>query len=374
MNDLIRRGMKSEVLSFDYVEFAVANAKQAAFFYQKAFGFQCIAYRGPETGLKDYVSYVLKQGEIIFLLTSSLRPDTQLNQRVSLHGDGIRSLALQVSDVEAAFSHAVKNGAISIEEPKIISDDYGSISIASIQTYGDTIHTFIDRSDYRSELMPGFIHLKNTTSQDFNAGLVKIDHCVANVPRGEMDQWVDFYRSILNFRVLLSFDDRDISTEYSALKSKVVANQSASVKLPINESAPGKHQSQIDEFIDYYQGSGVQHIAMTTNNIVKTIADLRQRGVEFLEIPDAYYLDFAERFQDIDEDIEDLKKMQILVDHDEKGYLLQTFTKPLGDRPTLFFEIIQRKGANSFGKGNFKALFESVEREQAKRGNLKLAS
>ena len=360
----------------DHIEFYVGNAKQAACFYESAFGFELIAYAGPETGVRDRASYVLKQGKIRLVLTTSLKPDSDISEHVRKHGDGVKVLALWVDDATSAFNETVSRGATPVSPPQYFQDGDGEIVMSSIKTYGDTIHTFVERHNYQGVFLP---HYQARSSASFstgvpsdksNVGLQYIDHCVGNVPLGEMNKWVKFYEDVMGFKLLLTFDDNDISTEYSALMSKVVSNGNGFIKFPINEPAAGKRKSQIDEYLDFYDGAGVQHIAVATNDILHTVSELRKRGVEFLHVPETYYDDLLARVGAIDEDIKALKDLNILVDRDEEGYLLQIFTKPVEDRPTLFFEIIQRKGATSFGKGNFKALFEAIEREQARRGNL----
>ena len=354
----------------DYVEFYVGNAKQAALFYQAAFGFQPLAYAGLETELRTQTSYVLRQGKIRFVLTSALSPDSVVAEHVKRHGDGVRDLALWVDDARSAFAETTKRGAVPVMEPTVFEDEHGKVVKASIRTYGDTIHTFVERKDYHGIFLPGFEAWTNRDFRVANVGLQYVDHCVGNVELGEMNTWADFYSDVMGFRNLLTFDDKDISTEYSALMSKVMANGNDRIKFPINEPAEGKKKSQIEEYLDFYGGPGVQHVAMATNNIIETVSALRNRGIEFLHIPDDYYDTLNDRVGEIDEDLVPLRELGILVDRDDEGYLLQIFTKPVQDRPTVFYEIIQRKGARSFGKGNFKALFESIEREQARRGNL----
>lgn len=353
----------------DYIEFYVGNAKQAALYYQHAFGFELKAYAGPETGIRDKVSYVLQQGKIRFVLTSSLHPESAVAEHVRIHGDGVKVLALWVDDAEKSWKETTSRGAKSAAEPQTLRDEFGVVKTASIHTYGDTIHTFVERKDYQGAFLPGYIP-KQSEMQVNPIGLQYVDHCVGNVGWGEMNTWVDFYEKVMGFSLLITFDDKDISTDYTALMSKVVSNGNGYIKFPINEPAEGKKKSQIEEYLDYYKGAGVQHIAIATNDIVHTVSELRKRGVEFLYVPDNYYEDLLDRVGHIDEDLQPLKDLNILVDRDEEGYLLQIFTKPILDRPTLFFEIIQRKGAKSFGKGNFKALFEAIEREQELRGNL----
>jgi 4-hydroxyphenylpyruvate dioxygenase len=357
-------------IDWDYLEFYVGNAKQAAYFYMTAFGFDQVAYAGPETGVKGRASYVLVQNNLRFVLTSSLQPDDEIAKHVERHGDGVKDIAILVTDARAAHAMAVAGGARSILEPTVVRDDSGEIVKAAIATYGDTIHTFIQRNDYNGVFLPGYIAQYRRTTGAARPELQLIDHCVGNVGWGEMDTWVDFYGRVFGFSQLASFDDKDISTEYTALKSKVMTDPRHRVKFPINEPAHGKKKSQIEEYLDFYHGSGVQHVAIRTNDIVATIRALAANGVEFLDTPDSYYDMLAERVGAIDEDIAILKELRILVDRDDLGYMLQIFTKPLQDRPTVFFEIIQRKGSLSFGKGNFKALFVSIEKEQEKRGTL----
>jgi len=353
----------------DHIEFYVSNAKQAAYYYQAAFGFELVAYAGLETGMKDKCSYVLQQDKIRFVLSSSLVADNNIAEHVRVHGDGVKVLALWVDDATAAFNETVQRGATPHTQPHTLSDEHGSVVISAICTYGDTIHKFVERKNYTGAFLPGYAARKSffeTTS----VGLKYIDHCVGNVGWGEMDKWVNFYEKVMGFELLVTFDDKDISTEYTALMSKVVSNGNGYVKFPINEPAEGRKKSQIEEYLDFYNGAGVQHIAIATNNIIETVAELRKRGVDFLYVPDNYYQDLLARVGNIEEEVAALQALNILVDRDEEGYLLQIFTKPVQDRPTVFFEIIQRKGAKSFGKGNFKALFEAIEREQALRGTL----
>jgi 4-hydroxyphenylpyruvate dioxygenase len=353
----------------DHIEFYVGNAKQSAYFYQYAFGFELVAYSGPETGVRDRASYVLQQNKIRLVLTTSLLPDSEISEHVKKHGDGVKVLALWVDDAEKSFNETVKRGAKPAQEPFTIKDENGEVKMASICTYGETIHTFVERKNYNGPFLPGF-KKANSFFEVKPVGFLHVDHCVGNVGWGEMNQWVKFYEDVMGFKLLLTFDDKDISTEYSALMSKVVSNGNGYIKFPINEPAEGKKKSQIEEYLDFYHSPGVQHIAIATHNIIETVGEMRRRGVQFLVVPEVYYDDVLDRVGHIDEDLEALKKLNILIDRDEEGYLLQIFTKPVEDRPTLFFEIIQRKGAQSFGKGNFKALFESIEREQALRGNL----
>ena len=353
----------------DHLEFYVGNAKQSAMYYQACFGFEWVAYAGPETGVRDRVSYVLQQDKIRIVLTSSLQPDTEIARHVALHGDGVKVLALWVDDAEAAYYTALKRGAESAFAPKTLRDEHGEVVLSAIHTYGETIHTFVERSDYRGAFMPGFEARKSVYPAQ-PVGLKFVDHCVGNVELGGMNKWVKFYQDVMGFKLLITFDDKDISTEYTALMSKVVSNGNGYVKFPINEPAKGLKKSQIEEYLDFYKGAGVQHIAVATDNIIHTVDMLRKNGVDFLYVPETYYEDVPTRVGKIDENLDDLRRLNILVDRDEDGYLLQIFTKPIQDRPTVFFEIIQRKGAKSFGKGNFKALFESIEREQALRGTL----
>ncbi len=357
------------ILGTDHIELYVGNAKQSAFFYEKTFGFEIIAYLGPETGYRDRSSYVLKQGKIRLVLTASLHPNTEIAHHVAKHGDGVKVLALTVSDVTDAYFQTVSRGAEPILPPTEYTDGNGVVMMASIKTYGETIHTLVERKNYKGLFLPGYVS-KKSTSFNGTAGLQYVDHCVGNVELGEMNRWVKFYEEVMGFKLLMTFDDKDISTEYTALMSKVVSNGNGFIKFPINEPAAGLKKSQVEEYLDFYQGAGVQHIAVATNDILFTVSELRKRGVEFLYVPDTYYETLFERVGNISEDIDQLKKLNILVDRDEEVYLLQIFTKPVEDRPTLFFEIIQRKGAQSFGKGNFQALFEALEREQELRGNL----
>lgn len=357
------------LLGTDHIEFYVGNAKQAAYFYQSAFGFELVAYAGPETGVRDRASYVLQQNKLRFVLTTSMDADSEISQHCRIHGDGVKVLALWVEDAAKSYEETVARGGVSVYPPKSIKDENGEIITASIKTYGDTIHTFVERKNYTGVFMPGFKPMKSPMKTN-SVGLKYVDHCVGNVELGKMDEWVGFYEKVMGFSLLATFDDKDISTEYTALMSKVVTNGNGYVKFPLNEPADGKKKSQIEEYLDFYRGPGVQHIAIATDNIIETVTELRNRGVEFLYVPDNYYEDVLDRVGTIQEEFEPLRKLNILIDRDEEGYLLQIFTKPLEDRPTLFFEIIQRRGAKSFGKGNFKALFESIEREQELRGNL----
>jgi 4-hydroxyphenylpyruvate dioxygenase len=353
----------------DYVEFLVGNAKQAAHYYRTTFGYQLVAYRGPETGERATCSYVLQQNKIRLILTSAFDPDHWINQHVRLHGDGVKDIALWVDDAREAFRLAVERGAKVWREPQVHEDAHGRVITASFCTYGDTVHTLVERSDYTGVFMPGY---EPRTSELITepVGIQYVDHCVGNVELGKMNVWCKFYEDVMGFRNLISFDDSDISTEYTSLMSKVVASGNDRIKFPINEPAAGKKRSQIDEYLDFYRGAGVQHLALATDDIIRTVTELKTRGVEFLRVPTTYYDTLLDRVGHIDEDLEPLKELGILVDRDDEGYLLQIFTKPVQDRPTVFYEIIQRKGARSFGKGNFKALFEAIEREQGLRGNL----
>jgi 4-hydroxyphenylpyruvate dioxygenase len=353
----------------DHIEFYVGNAKQAALYYQHCFGFELIAYAGPETGVRDKSSYVLKQEKIRLVLTTALNSNSEIAQHVAKHGDGVKVLALWVDDATKSFHETTVRGAEPAHAPKTVKDEYGEVVMASIKTYGETIHTFVERKNYTGPFLPGYRPVKNNLKVS-PIGLKYIDHCVGNVELGKMNTWVDFYEKVMGFKLLITFDDSDISTEYSALMSKVVSNGNGYIKFPINEPADGKKKSQIEEYLDFYNGPGVQHIAIATDDIIHTVSELRKRGVEFLYVPETYYEDVLDRVGTINEDFKELKKQNILIDRDEEGYLLQIFTKPIQDRPTVFFEIIERNGAKSFGKGNFKALFESIEREQALRGNL----
>jgi 4-hydroxyphenylpyruvate dioxygenase len=353
----------------DYVEFYVGNAKQAAYYYKTAFGFQSVAYAGPETGMKDKASYVVQQEKLTFVFTTALKTCDSIAGHVHLHGDGIKVLALRVDDATSAWKETTKRGGKSYQEPTRITDTFGEVVTSGIYTYGETVHLFVERKNYKGPFLPGYRQWK-TLYNPLPAGLKYVDHCVGNVGWNQMEPWVKFYEGVMGFRNILTFDDSDISTEYSALMSKVMSNGNGYVKFPINEPAEGKKKSQIEEYLEFYNGEGVQHVALATNDIVETVTQLQDRGVEFLQVPASYYEDLLERVGKIDEELTPLKQLGILVDRDDEGYLLQIFTKPVEDRPTLFFEIIQRKGAKSFGKGNFKALFEAIEREQAARGNL----
>jgi 4-hydroxyphenylpyruvate dioxygenase len=353
----------------DYIEFYVGNAKQAAHFYKTAFGFQSLAYAGPETGVRDRVSYVLQQDKIRIMLTTPLHSDHPISEHIKKHGDGVKALAIWVDDAYDAFEQTTKRGAVAYQQPQTFTDENGEVRTSGIALYGETVHLFIERKNYHGAFLPGYKEWKS----DYNpepTGLLYVDHCVGNVGWHKMNEWVSFYEDVMGFRNILTFDDKMISTEYSALMSKVMSNGNGYVKFPINEPAEGKRKSQIEEYLEFYEGEGVQHMALATHNIVATVTALKNRGVEFLTVPTTYYDDLLDRVGHIDEDLEPLKKLGILVDRDDEGYLLQIFTKPVEDRPTVFFEIIQRKGARSFGAGNFKALFEAIEREQELRGNL----
>lgn len=354
----------------DFVEFYVGNAKQAAHYYMSAFGFGAVAYAGPETGVKDKVSYVLRQNKLTFVLTTALRSKNEIADHVYVHGDGVKTLALRVDDATDAWKQTTGRRAKSFLEPQRLKDETGEVVLSGIHTYGETVHLFVERKNYAGAFLPGFKIWENKAFAPESTGLLYVDHCVGNVGWNGMNKWVKFYEEVMGFKNILTFDDNDISTEYSALMSKVMSNGNGYVKFPINEPAEGKKKSQVEEYLEFYNGEGVQHVALATNDIVHTVTELKSRGVEFLEVPTTYYDDLLDRVGKIDEDIEPLKALGILVDRDEEGYLLQLFSKPVQDRPTLFFEIIQRKGARSFGKGNFKALFEAIEREQAARGNL----
>ena len=353
----------------DHIEFYVGNARQSAYFYRAAFGMSLVAYAGPETGRRDRASYVLQQGKIRFVLTTALRPDSEIAAHVQKHGDGVRAIALWVDDARSAWEETTKRGARSVQEPTVTEDADGRVVTASIAAYGDTIHTFVERKDYRGVFLPGY----QATPPDEAArpvGLLHVDHIVGNVGWGAMNEWVDFYAKVMGFSLYQHFDDKDISTEYSALMSKVMANGNGYVKFPINEPAEGRRKSQIEEYLDFYGGPGVQHMALATHDILTTVTKMQKQGVSFLAVPHSYYAELQNRVGKIDEPLEELERVGILVDRDDEGYMLQIFTRPVEDRPTVFFEIIQRKGSRSFGKGNFKALFEAIEREQALRGNL----
>jgi 4-hydroxyphenylpyruvate dioxygenase len=357
----------------DHVRFFVGNARQSAYFYRNAFGFDVIAYAGLETKIKHEAGYVLRQGNITFVLASPLGPDHPEAQRVVQHGDGVQDIALEVDDVRTAYETATSRGAVGVVEPKALEDEFGVYEYATIRTYGDTTHSFVNRDRYRGVFAPGYLPLgpERYNPQSFqHTGLKAIDHIVGNVEEGKMDEWVRYYEKVMGFTQLISFDDKDISTEYSALMSKVVQGGGGRIKFPINEPARSKRRSQIEEYLNFYHGPGVQHIALATGDIIETVRALRQNDVSFLRVPQSYYDVLTDRVGKIDEDVRELAELGILVDRDDEGYMLQIFTKPVEDRPTLFFEIIQRRGSRSFGKGNFKALFEAIEREQELRGTL----
>ncbi|HET8753938.1 MAG TPA: 4-hydroxyphenylpyruvate dioxygenase [Salinimicrobium sp.] len=357
------------LLGTDFVELYVGNAKQAAYYYQKAWGFQPVAYSGLETGNKDKVSYVLQQGKIRLVLTSPIQPGGDINRHIDKHGDGVKVVALWVDDARKSYEETTKRGAKSYVEPYELKDADGHVVISGIHTYGETVHLFIERKNYSGAFLPGYKAYKSSIPTE-PVGLKYIDHMVGNVGWNEMNKWCEFYAKVMGFAQMVSFDDKDISTDYTALMSKVMSNGNGRIKFPINEPAEGKKKSQIEEYIDFYHDAGVQHIAVATDNIIETVTQLQRNGVEFLTVPETYYEDLLDRVGEIDEDLEPLKRLGVLVDRDDEGYLLQIFTKPVLDRPTMFFEIIQRKGAQSFGKGNFKALFEAIEREQDLRGTL----
>jgi 4-hydroxyphenylpyruvate dioxygenase len=357
----------------DHVRFFVGNARQSAYFYRNAFGFDVVAYSGLETRSRHEASYVLRQGQITFVLTSPLGRDHPESQRLVLHGDGVHDIALEVDDVGSAYAEAVRRGAVGVRPPQAREDAQGVYESATIQAYGDTTHTFVNHDRYRGTFAPGYEPLdpdRYGPSTDHHVGLAAIDHVVGNVEEGKMDEWVGFYEKVLGFKQLVHFDDKDISTEYSALMSKVVQNGTGRIKFPINEPARSRRRSQIEEYLQFYGGPGVQHIALATGNIIETIRAMRRNDVSFLRVPQEYYNMLPARIGEIKEDLQELAELGILVDRDDEGYLLQIFTKPVADRPTLFFEVIQRRGSRSFGKGNFKALFEAIEREQARRGTL----
>jgi len=355
------------IRSIDHLEFWVGNARQAAFFYQHAFGLAVTSYAGLETGVRDRASYVLQQGKVRFVLSTPLGPEGLMADQIKLHGDGVRDIALEVEDVDRAFKETTKRGARGVQEPTTVRDESGEIRRAAVATYGDTIHSFVDRSKYRGAFLPGY---RATGEQPKPGPLLYVDHVVGNVALGDMNKFVAYYRDVMGFSQFQHFDDKDISTEYSALMSKVMADGSGKVKFPINEPAAGKRKSQIDEYLEYYRGPGVQHIALATSDIINTVSLLKSSGIQFVNVPPSYYEMLEGRVGKIDEDKRELSKLGILVDRDEEGYLLQIFTRAVEDRPTVFFEVIERKGSRGFGKGNFKALFEAIEREQALRGNL----
>jgi len=354
----------------DYVEFYVGNARQAAHYYRSAFGMKLTGYSGPETGMRDRASYVLEQGQIRFVLTTALRPDSPIAEHVRLHGDGVRDIVLTVDDADSAYLETTKRGARGVREPFALRDTLGDVRMASIAAYGDTLHTFVERRNYKGPFLPGFVAVDGPDSVSRPTGLRYIDHMVGNVGWNQMNAWVHFYENVMGFKLYQTFDDKDISTEYSALMSKVMANGNGRIKFPINEPAEGRRKSQIEEYLDFYGGPGVQHIALGTGNIIETVTRLHDQGVDFLKVPSSYYRELTARVGKIDEPLDRLEELGILVDRDDEGYMLQIFTRPVEDRPTLFYEVIQRKGSRSFGKGNFRALFEAIEREQGLRGNL----
>lgn len=358
-----------EIVGIDHVSFIVGNARQAAHYYQTQFGFEPIAYSGLETGNRDSVSYVLQQDKIRFILTSPLKADSELNEHLKMHGDGVKNIAFWVDDAQSAWDYVTGNGAVSTLHPTVAADENGEVKIATVKTFGDTVHSFVERSSYKGVFLPGYVPYRSALRAE-SVGLNYIDHFVGNQPEGEMIRVAEWYEKVFGFHRFWSADDKDISTEHSALRSVVVANENERIKMPINRPAAGLRKSQIEEFVEYYSGPGIQHIAMETKDIVQTVGKLVANGVEFLDVPESYYQELPDRVGKIDEDLTALSKLGILVDRDEIGYMLQIFTKPVQDRPTLFFEIIQRKGSQSFGKGNFKALFEAIEREQDRRGNL----
>jgi len=350
-----------------HVELWVGNAKQSAYYYRNSFGFSQLAYSGLETGERRQASYVLAQGKARFVLSTPLDPDGPAAEHVRLHGDGVRDIALEVEDVDFAFAEALRRGAQPAEAPRDLRDEHGAVRRAAIRTYGDTIHSFVAPREYHGPFLPGYVP---AAAAGRGAGIVRVDHIVGNVELGRINEWAGFYENVLGFSRYMSFDDKDISTEYSALMSIVMADSSHTLKFPLNEPAPARRKSQIQEYLECYRGPGVQHIALQCADVIQTVATLRGQGIEFLEVPDSYYDRLERRVGAIDEPIAALRELGVLVDRDDEGYLLQIFTKPVGDRPTLFFEIIQRKGCRGFGKGNFKALFEALEAEQARRGNL----
>lgn len=354
----------------DYLELYVSNSKQAAHFYKTAFGFQSLAYAGLETGLKDKESYVVVQDKIRLVLTSPLKSGTEIGKHIDDHGDGVKVVALWVDDATYAYNTAMEKGAKSYMEPKTEEDKDGTVVRSGIYTYGETVHIFVERKNYNGTFLPGYRKWETPDYNPSSTGLKFVDHMVGNVGWNRMNEWVDFYANVLGFTQILSFDDKDISTDFTALMSKVMSNGNGRIKFPINEPAEGKKKSQVEEYLDFYEGEGIQHIAVATDDIIKTVRELKSRGIEFLKVPDTYYDVVLDRVGKIDEDIAPLKELGILVDRDDEGYLLQIFTRPVEPRPTMFFEIIQRKGAQSFGKGNFKALFEAIEREQELRGTL----
>ena len=355
------------IQAIDYVEFYVGNAVQAAHYYRLAWGYDIVGYRGPETGVRDRVSYVLEQGRVRLVLTAGLGPDSPITQHAALHGDGVKDIAFRVPDVEQSYQTALSRGAQGVAEPRVVEDEQGRIVTAAIATYGQTIHSLVQRDGYNGTFLP---HFRPKLVKGQSVGLRVIDHIVGNVELGRMDEWVDFYSRVMGFEQLVHFSDEQISTEYSALMSKVVQDGTGKIKFPINEPAVGKRKSQIDEYLEFYRGPGAQHIAIATGDIVATVEALQANGVEFLRTPNTYYQELPKRIGPIKEDLERLEALSILADRDDDGYLLQICSKPVEDRPTLFYEMIERHGARSFGEGNFKALFEAIEREQALRGNL----
>jgi 4-hydroxyphenylpyruvate dioxygenase len=354
----------------DFIEFYVGNARQAAHYYRSAFGMTLTGYCGPETGVRDRASYVLEQGQIRFVLTTALRQEHEIARHVAQHGDGVRDIALTVDDADAAYRETMKRGARGVREPFTLRGDSGEVRMASIAAYGDTLHTFVERRNFKGSFLPGFAAVNGPDAVARPTGLRYVDHMVGNVGWNQMNAWVHFYEDVMGFKLYQTFDDKDISTEYSALMSKVMSNGNGRIKFPINEPAEGRKKSQIEEYLDFYGGPGVQHIAMGTGNIIDTVTRLRAQGVDFLKVPSSYYRELTARVGKIDEPLDQLEDLGILVDRDDEGYMLQIFTRPVEDRPTLFYEVIQRKGSRSFGKGNFRALFEAIEREQGLRGNL----
>ena len=358
-----------KISAVDHIQFIVGNARQAAFWYQKIFGFEPYAYQGLETGEREHASYALRQNDIRFVFTSPYKPNSPLNVHLMLHGDGVKDVAFTVDDAEAAWKYTTERGAASVQEPYEYRDEQGSVIVATIQTYGDTVHSFVQREGYNGVFLPGFVPYDNGVITE-PVGLKTVDHFVGNQPENEMRRIAKWYEDVLGFKQFWTVDDKDVATEYSGLRSIVVADETEVIKMPINRPAAGLKKSQIQEFVEYYNGPGIQHIAMSSDDIVSTVRKIRQNGLPFLDVPDTYYEELPSRVGDLDEDLDKLAELEILVDRDEFGYLLQIFTKPVQDRPTLFYEVIQRKGAKSFGKGNFKALFISIEREQERRGNL----
>jgi 4-hydroxyphenylpyruvate dioxygenase len=376
MESRVGRGRRAGVRPMDnplqikrihHVEFWVGNARQASFFYRNAFGFSQVAYRGQETGSRDLASYALTQGKANFIVSTPLTPSHPAAEHIKRHGDGVHDIALEVGDADLAFEQALARGAEAAEAPHDLKDEFGTVRRAAIRTYGDTIHSLLSRRGYSGSFLPGYAEQRIAGD---DAGILRIDHMVGNVELGQMNRWADFYSNIFGFHRFISFDDKDISTEFSALMSIVMSDDSYSVKFPINEPAPGRRKSQIDEYLEAYQGAGVQHIALLVADVLSTVDKLQRNGVGFLRVPDSYYHILRERVGELDEPLEEIKRLGILVDKDQEGYLLQIFTRPVEDRPTVFYEIIQRKGSRGFGKGNFKALFEAIELEQARRGNL----